>query len=325
MKNILSRALAFAGALFVLVSNVHALNFTDNFSVNPLANGWNIFGDTNLFQWNATNHNIAVKWDSSQPNSYFYHPLGITLTTNSSFSVSFDLNLNDAAIYGGTFQLATGLLNFDNATNANFLRGTGDNATNVVEFDYFMDPQYGNSVAATELDTNGLIADVYDNVGFDTNTTYHISITYFAGDALISSQVTVSNQLYSSMPGSYIEPGFGNFNVDTLAIMSYNDAGSYDDNGNVGDVSILAHGTVANFSFTTSPNPVGNLTGQFSGQIWQAQFQSFPSWNYALERSTNLQTWISVVPSTTGTGGIMILQDTNAPTARAFYRIHAQR
>ncbi|HZV34557.1 MAG TPA: hypothetical protein VFB72_08255, partial [Verrucomicrobiae bacterium] len=211
MKKILFQTLAIAGALFVLVSSIQAVDFFDNFTANPLTHGWSIFGDTNLFRWDSTNHDIAVTWDSSQPNSYFYHPLGITLTTNSSFSFSFDITLNDAAIAGGTFELAAGLLNYNDATNANFLRGTGDNATNEVEFDYFMDPYYGNSVAATELDTNGLIADVYDDVNLATGTTYHVSVSYFAGDPVISSQITVKNQPYSYMSGFYMEPGFGDF------------------------------------------------------------------------------------------------------------------
>ena len=48
---------------------------TENFTTNPLLNGWQIFGDTNLFQWDPTNHDLAVTWDSSQSNSYFYLPL----------------------------------------------------------------------------------------------------------------------------------------------------------------------------------------------------------------------------------------------------------
>src|SRR5579884_1475941 len=98
MKNIISRALAIAGAFIVFACNVHALDFTDNFSVNPLTNGWQIFGNTNLFRWNAANHDMDVTWDSSQSNSYFYHPLGITLTTNSSFTFAFDIDVNSCII-----------------------------------------------------------------------------------------------------------------------------------------------------------------------------------------------------------------------------------
>ena len=56
MKRI--RSLAFAG-LFVL-SAAHAATTTENFTNNPLQNGWQIFGDTNLFQWNSLNQNLSA-------------------------------------------------------------------------------------------------------------------------------------------------------------------------------------------------------------------------------------------------------------------------
>ena len=68
--------------------------FTENFSADPLQNGWQIFGDTNLFQWDSTNQNLDVTWDSSQTNSYFYNPLGTILAKSDDFSLSFDLQLN---------------------------------------------------------------------------------------------------------------------------------------------------------------------------------------------------------------------------------------
>ena len=69
---------ALAG-MFVM-SVVHATVITEDFSADPRSNGWQIFGNTNLFQWDSTNHNLDVTWDSSQTNSYFYHPLGTILT-----------------------------------------------------------------------------------------------------------------------------------------------------------------------------------------------------------------------------------------------------
>src|SRR5947207_13370380 len=90
MKRI--RSLAFA-SLFVL-SAAHATTITENFTNNPLQNGWQVFGDTNLFQWNSVNQNLAVTWDSSQTNSYFYYQLGTILARDEDFSVSFDLRLS---------------------------------------------------------------------------------------------------------------------------------------------------------------------------------------------------------------------------------------
>src|SRR5688572_27600162 len=59
MKRI--RPLAFA-SLFVL-SAAQAITITENFTNNPLQNGWQVFGDTNLFQWNSVNQNLAVTYE----------------------------------------------------------------------------------------------------------------------------------------------------------------------------------------------------------------------------------------------------------------------
>jgi len=321
MKKLLFTFIALAS-----VAVAHATTFTEKFSGNPLANGWQIFGDTNLFQWDSTNHNLAVTWDSSQTNSYFYYPLGMTLTTNTDFGLDFDLNIKDADIEGGTFQAAVGLINFADATNPGFLRDTGYSSTNVVEFDYFLDPTYGNSLATTEIDTKGYFADVYDNVDLDRNTTYHVSITHFAGDTLISTEVLVSNQVYSFMLGGYLEGGFGDFKVDALAIPSYSDEQAY-------GASLLAHGTVANIVFTTNPNPVRNMNGKISGQLggdtnaiaWTTAFQSYSNWTYTVERSADLKSWTAISPSGKGTGTILEFLDTNRPPDHAVYRVHAQR
>ena len=163
---------ALAGWLVLLSLRSGATVITQNFSTNPLQDGWQIFGDTDLFQWNSTNHNLAVTWDSSQTNSYFYHPLGTILTRNDDFSIAFDLRLNDiasgthAGMTGG-FEIGLGFLNFGDATGTNFLRGVfypigaPIGAINLVEFDYFPSgyfPDFGPVSATTTptfIATNG--------------------------------------------------------------------------------------------------------------------------------------------------------------------------
>jgi hypothetical protein len=298
------------------IARADTITIDENFSTDPAADGWQTFGDSSLFQWNSTNHDLAVTWDSSHTNSYYYHPIGTFLTSGDDFTISFDLLLHDAAIDGGTFELAAGFLNLSNAISPGFLRGTGYNATNVVEFDYFMDPFFGNSLAASELDASGLIADVYDNLDLATNTTYHVSINHIAGMPLISAQVTVSNQLYSALPFSYTEQGFGDFRVDTISISSYSDENAY-------GASILAHGTIANLSMTATTHPVAKIRGSFVGAAWQVQFTSRINWLYVLKRTSDFRTWTSASPTVNGTDDTLILEDTNPPVGKAFYRVLA--
>ena len=97
----LSVSLAFA-SLFILAT-AQAGTLVEKFNTDPSLDGWQAFGDTNLFQWDSTNQVLDVTWDSTQPNSYYYHPLGVTLTITDGFCVVFDLQVNDAvAINSGS-------------------------------------------------------------------------------------------------------------------------------------------------------------------------------------------------------------------------------
>ena len=107
------------------------------------------------------------------------------------------------------------------------------------------------------------------------------------------------------------------FRVDTLCIASYSSSGDdYD--------SVLAHGTVDNIAVTWTPS-IQDLSGGFTNQVWQAQFLSRSNWMYALERTTDLESWTDVSPATPGNGADLFLQDTNLPLGQAFYRVRANR
>ncbi len=318
MKKI--RSLAFAG-LFVL-SAAHATTITENFTNNPSQDGWQIFGDTNLFQWDSTNQNLDVTWDSSQANSYFYHPLGTILATNDDFSVEFDLQLSNASATG-SFELAVGLLNFSDATSTNFSRPIGS-TPNLFEFDYFPDGGYGPSIDATMADMTVTATNesdfyfAYDTLPLAIGVTYHIILTHVAGEPTISGEVLTNGQIYTSLPNVYAGP-ITDFRLDTVAVSSYSAAGD-----TFGD-SLLAHGTVDNLVITLPPPPIQNLTGAFSNGVWQVQFSSQNDWFFTLERTSDFQLWTDVSPATPGNATNLILEDTNPPADKAFYRVSASR
>jgi len=334
MKRI--RSLAFAG-LFVL-SAAHAATITENFINNPLQNGWQVFGDTNLFQWNSVNQNLAVTWDSSQTNSYFYHPLGTILTRADNFSVAFDLRLNDfvAGIdpqLPSTFPLSVGFLNLAEASQPGFLRGTGYSAQDLAEFSFFPDPGgawiYGPSLTAVMIDSTGFnySSGGYDPDSLTTNDIYRVNLTYTASNSNMVMTLTRNNEMFVSNCVAHLGTNFTDFSVDAISISSYSQAGQ--DTNNYGGVifagSILAHGAVDNFVITLPPPPVKNLTGAFSNRLWQGQFISRSNWLYTLERTTNCVSWTDVSTSTSGTGTNLFLPDTNAPADKAFYRVRAER
>jgi hypothetical protein len=313
-------ALALAGASIITARGDTVI--TENFSSDPLRNGWNVFGDANLFQWDSTNQDLRVTWDSSQVNSYFYHPLGTILATNDAFSVAFDLALSDATATG-TFEVAVGLLNFSDATNADFSRPLGS-TPNLFEFDYFPNGGYGPTIAATLTDTNVSTTNmddfyfVYDDLPLALGVTYHINLAHAAGHPTISGEVLTNGQLYTSLPKVYAGP-IADFRIDTVSVTSYSAAG--DTNGD----SLLAHGTVGNMVIALPPPSIQNVTGAFSNGVWQVQFSSQSDWLYTLERTTDFRLWTSLSPITPGNATHLILQDTNPPANKAFYRVSASR
>ncbi|HSY74575.1 MAG TPA: hypothetical protein VK810_03820, partial [Dongiaceae bacterium] len=286
-----------------------------------------------------------VTWDSAQPNSFFYHPLGTTLTRNDDFSIAFDLRLNDIASgvepgKTGPMQLGFGFLNFNplnlaNATSTNFMRGGFGNAPDVAEFDYFAhgfytDPFFDAPAASVpsfisddgfDYAPSAAVAP-YDNE-LPTNQLIHVTLTYTASNQTAVIFLTTNGVSVGELPPLALngDNGFSDasddFAVDTFSVSSYSSAGDDFD-------SVLAHGSVGNIVVTLPP-PAQNLSGAFSNGVWQIQFTDRSGWLYTLERTTNFISWAAVSIPTSGNGTNLFLQDTNPPGDKAFYRISAQR
>ncbi len=303
----------------VAASICGAATLQEDFSGNPQSDGWKIFGNTNLFQWDATNQNLDVTWDSSQSNSYFYHSLGTIVAKADDFSLSFDLQLSNIT-WSGSPELAVGFFHFSDATNVNFSRPAAD-TPNLFEFDYFPDNGIGQpAIVATLTDTNVNATNkkdfyfVYDNQPLNPSIVYHIVLTHTAGQPMINGEVFVEGQLYTSLPYTFTGP-ITDFRIDTVSVSSYSNSGS----------SILAQGTVDNLVVTLPPPPMQNLTGSFTNGAWQAQFLSQSNWWYTLQRSADFQAWTNVSSPIPGSATNLMLQDVSPPADRAFYRINAQR
>ena len=305
------RSLAIA-SLFVL-SVGHATLVQEKFAANPVLADWQILGDTNLFQWNATNQNLAVTWDSSRSNSFFHHPLGATFTKADGFCVQFDLNLTDA-VATGYFELAIGLCKLADVSSPAFSRANFS-SPNLVEFDFFPDGplSYGPSLDATLIDANNNLSFSYDDSRALVNgVIYRVVLVHHAGESTLSGTIYTNGQIFTSLP-NFRDYGADNFQLDTLTISSYT---TMDDT--YGD-ALLAHGTVDNLAFA-SPLPVDKISAVATGGI---QFRSDTNWLYTLEQSANFKTWTPAAPVVRGNGTNLVLQATNVPSDKSFYRVRA--
>jgi len=315
-------------ALAMMIPALHAGTFVENFSTDPIANGWQLHGNTSLFHWDATSQSLHVTWDSSQTNSYFHRPLGTVLTRTDDFRLSFDLTFTDYAS-GVTsnkpfaFPAAVGFFNFTNATHTNFSRGTGINATygprNIVEFNFFpafdiYQPTIAQTVVATNY--NSWLYN-HDNLQpLTTGQTFRVTMNYTATNRTLTTTVTNNGSQYGPTQQIIIPTTF-DYRCGTFSISSYSDVRD--------NASLLAHGTVDNITLITPTPPVQNLTGSFAGPVWQARFSSQTNWLYTLERTTNFSSWTSVSPATPGNGGNLTLPDNTPPATSAAYRVRSER
>jgi len=318
--------LLLAGALFS-GPVISAVTIQEDFVAHPSTRLWRAFGDGSLFSWNSTNQNLEVTWDSSRPNSYFALPLNTVLSRSDDFSILFDFQLRDIAVGTTpgkpfTFQLAIGFMNRAEATSTNFLRGTGTDSPDVIEFDYFPDSGFGATVSPTVISSNGQFASSFNfPLELTNHVWFHVAMSYTASNQTLVTTMTQNGMAFGPIEAVTLGTNFTDFRADHFAVASYSDAGQ--DPQFAG--SILAHGVVDNVVVTVPDPAVPDLAGIIVNGGWQVEFMGRTHWLYRLERTEDLQLWDTVSPVAQGANQRLALRDTNAATASTFYRVRAER
>jgi len=329
-------------AAMLVASGSIAKTVSQNFATDPLQNGWQEFGNTNLFHWNSTNQNLEITWDSRETNSFFYVPLGTSLSRNDDFTINFDLLVNDI-ISGiepaktGGLEIGFGFYNFATATSTTFMRGSFGGAPNLFELDYFPKGYFEDGGQTYEIAATTTPTFISTN-SFDyaptifapyimelpTNIVVHVQMNFTAANQTLVTLLTTNGVALFHPPDVILTDtnvsaftASDDYRVDTFSINSYSSAGDDFD-------SVFGHGIVDNV-LISFPLPIENFTGSFSNSIWQASFWSRSNWVYTLERTTNFQSWTPVSPSAPGNGAVLLLQDSTVLPQNAFYRVRATR
>ncbi|MGA2176943.1 MAG: hypothetical protein ABSH38_18360 [Verrucomicrobiota bacterium] len=301
----------------------------EDFVHDPAADGWGIFGDTNLFVWDPAGQDLKVTWDTSRPNSYFFHPLQTIVGKSDDFSMSFDLYLTDvepgidpALPYG--FEMAAGFQNQWAATQPDYIRGGDALVPDIVELTYFPgnDATVWPFVCGTNSAPNWNGRSDYTLLSLPTGVTLRVTMTYASSNQTLFTTITANNAPIGAIDPVPLAPAFGDFRADTFAVMSYSGAGQ---DTNYAGASLLASGTVGNIVLTFPPPPAQFFAGAFSNGFWQGWFLSRTNWTYTVQRSADLNSWSSAVSGLAGTGGNLAWQDTNTVARWQFYRVSAQR
>ncbi len=282
-------ACLYLGWMLVAASLCRGAIFED-FSIDPFTRGWQRLGEADLFGWDAAGERLRVTWDSSRSNSACVIPLSTRLTRTDDFEFSVDLTLEDVAIglnpdQPYTFQLAIGWISVGDFAGAGFRRGTGNEAWNVVEFDYFPDSGFGPTISPVALSTNRqwFWQPMTIGVALETNRAYRIQMTFDGLNQEIRTVLTVDGLRGPEVKTVRAPAGFTDFRLDAFGIMSYSDAGA--------DGSIRARGVLDNLAlhYPEAPRPVLHWADGMAGSVLRCEGRR--GWNFRLLRSGDLRNW----------------------------------
>lgn len=307
---------------------LQAGNWSEDFSTLPSTNVWVMAGNPSLFHWDSVAGNLKVRWDTSQAQSFFVHPLGQVLTSHDDFAFSLDLELEEVQAglrpnRPGAMPISMGWLNSSRAFTENYARA-GGSARELLEWDWFPAgeiPGFGRvdptlSPIAFDSDANVTAQFTYP-FSLDTHVVYHLSARFQGASRKLAIAVTADGMPTVPVTGLDLPDSFGDFHLDAFGVFVWNESsGGFD--------SLFAEGTVDNI--VLSIPEVANLQIRMAdGSRDTVQFVGQTGWSYFLEGSMDLKTWNAVSLPVQGTGQNLQLTDVVGDSVPVyFYRVQAR-
>ena len=291
----------------------------EDFSSDPLANGWVVHGDESLFKWDAAAGSLAVTWDSEQLNSLFHRPLGLTLTEADTFAFAFDITLDtvkaghrDGQPY--TFEVALGLLNIGSGKAEVFSRVTGTNSPNLIEWDYFPDTGFGATISPVVASAKSQFAAGFT---FPAEVTpgeiYSVRMEYDPTVRKLTTVMLENGTAWKAVKTVTLPNDFAGFAVDAFSISNYTAKGS--------ESSLLASGRVDNLAITTAHSRSRIVNARLADGQWRGKLFGLSAEDYVLERSEDLREWQPIGNGVREDAFYLKLIDKNPPVGGGFYRL----
>ena len=291
----------------------------EDFSSNPLANGWAVHGDESLFKWDAEAGVLAVTWDSERPNSMFHRPLGLTLTEADAFAFSFDMVLDEvkAGYLDGqpyTFEVALGLLNIGSAKADGFSRGTGNDSPNLVEWDYFPDTGFGATISTAVASAKSqFTAGFTFPAEMAAGETYSVRMEFDPAGRELKTFMLQNGTAWNEIKTVTLADDIAGFAVDAFSVSSYTAKGS--------ELSLLAAGWVDNLAVAVARSQPRIVNARLADGQWAARSFGFGAVDYVFERSDDLREWQPVWNGVREDGFYLRLIDEAPLDGGGFYRL----
>ena len=291
----------------------------ESFATNPLANGWMLHGDESLFEWDAEAGALEVTWNSEKPNSYFYRPLGQALTEKDSFAFTFQLTLDEvkAGHLDGqpyTFEVSIGLLNLETAKELGFMRGTGTDSPNLVEWDYFPDTGFGATVSpALASSKSEFSAGFTFPAELTKGKVYTVRMEYDGSTGVLKSEMLEDGKPWKSIAEVKRKNAHAGFLIDAFSISNYTAKGS--------ESSLFATGTIDELAIATSRSGPSLVDVHLDDGRWSARAFVVTPDDWQLQRSGDLLNWKSLDAVRKTSQFFMRFADPETVGRNQFYRI----
>lgn len=309
------RSLCIILTVALALISTRGATFTETFSAEPVA--WRAHNGS-AFRWDSEAKNLAVTWDSREPNAFFYVPLSWTLTRAEIFEVEFTLRIDDLQLgvnpaKAETFPLCLGFLNVAQATRPDYFRGSGVHVVygprSIVEFAYFADAGLDPTIGPIIASTNNQITFAHTHpLELTPGETYRIKLHY---EALTLSTTILHNGEAHGSPLP-VSASRGDFRIDAFSIHSYND-GQQNPPQFAG--SLLAHGIIDDIVITYTDPPIERIAVTTDS----ITFHGRTGWRYELQHTADFSAW-EPAASQAGVNGEM-----SFPAATGFFRVAAFR
>ncbi|MDP6795828.1 MAG: hypothetical protein QGG00_10605 [Verrucomicrobiota bacterium] len=291
----------------------------EDFSADPLVNGWAVHGDKSLFEWDAATGSLAVTWDSERTNSLFHRPLGRMLTEGDAFAFAFDITLDEVKVghrdgQPFTFEVALGLLNTASAKADEFKRGTGTDSPNLIEWDYFPDTGFGATVSPAIASGNSRFAAAFTfPAEMIPGELYSVQMEYDPAVRELRTGMLENGKAWRAVETVALPEEFDGFAVDAFSINSYTAKGSKS--------SLLARGRVDNVAIVADSSQPRITKGCLAEGQWRGRAFGLGSAVYVLERTADLRDWFPVENGVRVDGFNLWLSDEQTLVGGAFYRL----
>ena len=313
------------------------VSFVEDFSLDPVSEGsWKIHGDPSLFQYNEAEGRLDITWDSSEDNSFFYHPLNQTLNKDQSFSLSFTLQVDQLEIgvdpeKKSTFPIALGLMKLEEGLRSNYFRGSGIHEEygprGLVEWSYHADSGFGATVSSgfVSMDNQWSMQNTFP-LELTMGAVYEIALHYDAQEQSLTTLMTEDGLSYGpiqniSLDEFYGAPldGFTDLNVDSIVIASYSDGGqaSPEFAG-----SVLANGWVDNMKLSVGGSHA-EVEIRLGDVPTEVMFDAKKNTSYWLEKTTDFKNWETRGFLFSESNAQQSIKDLGSRDAIGFYRVRA--